>query len=111
MMDEDPWVLSDVEVIDPEPTQDQSDQRPGASRAWCDLMARNWNKVRSNVLGLGKVLSECKEANREGFESVDQESASISNKIALLDTRIGVNPTGSGTSGKQLKRLLWMAEG
>jgi hypothetical protein len=98
-MDEDPWVISDVEVIDPEPIQDQSAHWPELSMVWCDLMARNWNKVRSNVLGLGKVLSDCKEASREGLEVVDQELSSISNKIAFLDTRIRVNPTGSGTSG------------
>jgi hypothetical protein len=59
-----------------------------------------------NVLGLGKVLSDCKEASCEGFEVVDQEISSISNKIAFLDTRIGVKPVGSGTSGIN---LVWEA--
>jgi hypothetical protein len=99
MTDEDPWVISDVEAIAPEPSQDLTDRHPDLSMIWCDLMARNWNKVRSNVLGLGKVLSEGKKASREGLEVVDQELSSISNKIAFLDTRIGVNPTSSGTSG------------
>jgi hypothetical protein len=99
MTDEDPWVMSGVEAIDPDPSQDQTAPRSDLSLAWCDLMARNWNKVRANVLGLGRVLSECKDASRAGLEVVDQELSSISNKIAFLDTRIGVNPTSSGTSG------------
>jgi hypothetical protein len=35
-------------------------------------------------------------ANRESFESLDKELSAISNKIAVLDTRIGVNTTAEG---------------
>jgi hypothetical protein len=45
---------------------------------------------------LGKVVTDCKEVNQEGLEVMDQELLSISNKIAFLDTRIGVNLTASG---------------
>jgi hypothetical protein len=38
MMDEDPWVMPNVEVIDPEPVQDQSAHRPDLSMVWCDLV-------------------------------------------------------------------------
>jgi hypothetical protein len=59
-------------------------------------MALNWNKVRANLRLLGKVVTDCKEAKRVGLGFVDQELSSIANKIALLDTRIGTNPTASG---------------
>jgi hypothetical protein len=59
-------------------------------------MASNWSKVRANLKGLVKAVTEGKETSRDGLDLLDQELSSIANKIALLDTRIGVNPTASG---------------
>jgi predicted nucleic acid-binding Zn-ribbon protein len=62
---------------------------------WGELMAQNWNKLRKNLRGIGQVLNTSKNANWENFESLDKELSAISNKIVVLDTRIGVNPTAS----------------
>jgi hypothetical protein len=42
------------------------------------------------------MVHSSKDANRESFELLDKELSAISNKIAVLDTRIGVNTTAEG---------------
>jgi hypothetical protein len=96
MTEEDPVVMEDVEAMDLKLSGDTSSPHPDLFMVWGAHMARNWNKVRSNLLKLGKGVTEWKETTQEGLNGVDQELSSIANKIALLDTRIGVHPTASG---------------
>jgi hypothetical protein len=96
MTDEDNWVFSEIEGLDPEPSPGLTEQQPELRSTWTEQMASNWNKVRANLKGLSKAVTDCQEGSREGLEVVDQELSSIANKIALLDTRIGANPTASG---------------
>jgi hypothetical protein len=96
MTDEDNWVFSEIEGLDPEPSPGLMEHQPELRSTWTEQMTSNWNKVRANLKGLSKAVTDCQEGSREGLEVVDQELSSIANKIALLDTRIGVNPTASG---------------
>jgi hypothetical protein len=88
--------FKEIEVLDPEPTKELASLCPDLILGWNELMDLNWNKVRANLQFLGKVVTNCKELYWEGLGFVDQEISSIANKIALLDTCIGTNPTASG---------------
>jgi hypothetical protein len=96
MSEEGPVMLDDIEAMDLESSGDTSSPHPDLFMVWGEHMSQNWNKVRSNLLMLGKGVSEGKEASRKGFDGIDFKLLSLTNKIALLDTHIGVNPTASG---------------
>jgi hypothetical protein len=91
------WVDSDnMTVIEPKPTTDLAALQPNLEPVWNGHMAQYWKWVHSQLQVLGKGVKDCREENRKGLEYVDQEISSNSNKIALLDTRIRINPTASG---------------
>jgi hypothetical protein len=94
--EDDIWQLDDIEALVPDPLEHTSNVRSELLPKWGELMAQNWNKLRKNLWGIGQVLTTGKDANWENFESINKELSAISNKIAVLDTRIGVNPTASG---------------
>jgi hypothetical protein len=96
MSDKDREVFLEIDSVDPEPSPGLSEHRPEVIPVWVEQMASNWSKVRANLNALVKGVTEGKETSREGLDLIDQELSSIANKIALLDTRIGVNPTASG---------------
>jgi hypothetical protein len=73
---EDPMDFANVKAIEPEPTTDLAALRPGFEPVWNGHMARNWNRVRSQLQALGKGVKDCREENRKGLKYVDQELSS-----------------------------------
>jgi hypothetical protein len=63
---------------------------------WGETIARNWGGLRRNIILLGRTVNQSKRSNEADFETVETEFRSLSRKMALLDTRIGVNPSMTG---------------
>jgi hypothetical protein len=94
--EEETWRMTDIDLLDPDPLELTTSVQSELLPKWGELMALNWNKLCMNLCGLGQVVHASKDANRESFESLHKELSAISNKIAVLNTRIGVNTTVEG---------------
>ena len=89
--------LEILESLSPEPYE-VSDTTEEMIPVWVATMYSNWGKIRSNFEQLGQAVGQSRARYTLALGKVEKEFESVLRKVALLDTRLGINTSSNGTA-------------